>query len=181
MPLHHSPSTAQSTVLNNHRPFYHIGFEDLRLYLIRFFTFLHSYRNRTKHRRHASKCVLFCGNFFHIWIMERCIYLSVYSCLLAFWCVSLSVRQSGSSDLGHRTERQLLTTRVDQSGHGGVPPPHGSVSMEWACRGQTSRHSRDTEAWRRWGLGKRPVSLAWSDHTLPKQWLIAVVWFLVYF
>lgn len=32
--------------------------------------------------------------------------------------------------------------KVDQSWHDSVTLPHGSVSMEWPCRGLTSRHNR---------------------------------------
>lgn len=59
--------------------------------------------------RIKTSCILCLGILFMM--VERCIYLLVHSCLLAFKCVSLSIQQSGSPDLGYSDERQLLTTK----------------------------------------------------------------------
>lgn len=120
MPLHHSWSTAQlwcGTVLHNNRQFYYISVEYLLCYLILFLHFnviiatvnLHENKTKTKQPNCIkTSFILWLKKFFMT--AEWFIYLCVYSCLLAFRCVSLSIQQSGSPDLGYSAERQLLTT-----------------------------------------------------------------------
>lgn len=102
------------------------------------------------------------------------------SCPLAIRCVSLSILQSGclnpwSSSWAAAPDRR----KVDQSWHDSASRPHGSLFMEWPCRGLTCMHNRKkkkthTHTWaqRRWGLGKKsqcpPLRLTTRS---PPQWL----------
>lgn len=113
MPLHHSASTALlwcGTVLNNNNlitsAFSICGF--IWFYLIiltSILLMLHGNRIPFSFKIWSFFLlkIYLCGS-------GKMYLLFVYSCLLAFRCVSLSIQQSGSSDLGYSTERQLLTT-----------------------------------------------------------------------
>lgn len=162
MPLHHSPFAAPAlwcgTVLH--------GGRTILLHQLFFLCFICSYFFNIialNLQKKAQNISIYYNFFLRHWK-----HLCVYSCLLTFRRVCLSIRRSDMSDLGSSTDWQLLTsiklTRADMA----VLLFH-TVQCLWSGHVE-ARHNRQNRKIRirsgKVGVGERPVSLRLTTRCL---------------